>query len=390
MDEKSNTVDTEASLQQIRREMYVRGQRITGGQGYQGQKESDSLEFHRSLGEINTTWAVGDSLTLASSRPLIGCFVTIVKKVLHRVLRFYMDVLVRFTEQQRAFNMSTAKAISMLAARLDVLDTMIQGHEARFRTSRISAGGKPEPIEGSAKPGYHPPNNGHGIDDMAFQLRFRGTRVAVRDKLRGYIEYFRNADRVLDIGCGRGEFLELLKESGVDGFGIDTNPEMVEYCRSLSLKVEQVDAIGYLQSITDGSLDGIFTSQVIEHLQPGYLAGMLDLCLKKLKKGGVLVVETVNPTSLTALTNGFYLDLSHTKPIHPETLAFVLGEAGFVDIDFRFSAPVPPESALRKIESPQTAEAERHVYNVLNDNFEKLNRLLYGFQDYAAIATKVK
>ena len=117
---------------------------------------------------------------------------------------------------------------------------------------------------------------------------------------------------------------------------------------------------------------------------------MLALCFDKLRPGGVLVVETVNPTTLTALANGFYLDLSHTKPIHPETLAFLLGEAGFTDIGLRFSAPIPSESALRNIELSKASERERQLHSALNENFEKLNRLLYGFQDYAAIAIKSK
>jgi len=223
---------------------------------------------------------------------------------------------------------------------------------------------------------------------FVFEEKFRGTREDIKGKQLKFLEYSKGCKNVLDIGCGRGEFLEILKENGINAKGIDVNEDMVGYCQSKGLNVEKADAIEYLDKIEDKSLDSIFLDQVVEHLEPKYLIKLLELCYKKLKFGYYIVIETVNPLSLTSFAN-FYLDLSHKKPIHPETLKFLSESAGFREIEVKFFSPIPDEYQLKKVEiSENTEENERKRIEVYNYNINKLNKTLFGHQDYAVIGKK--
>ena len=123
------------------------------------------------------------------------------------------------------------------------------------------------------------------INYYVFEERFRGSRENVLQHHTNFIGYFENCTNVLDIGCGRGEFLELAKQKGINAIGIDVDEDMINFCKSKGLNAELKDAIKALEEIKDKSLDGIFISQVVEHLNPRYLVNMLNLCNKKMKYG---------------------------------------------------------------------------------------------------------
>ncbi len=161
----------------------------------------------------------------------------------------------------------------------------------------------------------------------------------------------------------------------------------MDFCRSKGLNVEKIDAISYLEKIEDKSLDGIFIDQVVEHLDPDYLIKMLRLCHKKLNFGYHILIETVNPLSLVSFAN-FYLDMSHKKPIHPETLKFLMASVNFREIETRFFSPIPDELRLRKINIEGVEERDRHPMEVYNHNIDMLNNILYGAQDYMVIGKK--
>ena len=226
------------------------------------------------------------------------------------------------------------------------------------------------------------------INYFRFEEQFRGSREDIKQRQLNFINYFTGCSNVLDIGCGRGEFLELLKDLGIGGKGIDIDDTMVDYCLSKGLNVEQEEAISYLKKLEDKSLDGIFIDQVVEHLEPDCLINLLQLCFQKLKYGYYIFVETVNPLSLVSFAN-FYIDMTHKKPIHPETLKFLLTSVGFRDLDTKFLSPVSEEARLQKV--PINSGVEEWVKNYLgtyNQNIEKLNNILYGAQDYAVIGKK--
>jgi O-antigen chain-terminating methyltransferase len=209
-------------------------------------------------------------------------------------------------------------------------------------------------------------------DYFAFESRMRGSVDAIRDRQRRYVEDFREAAPVLDVGCGRGELLQLLREAGVEARGIDADADMVAYARGEGLDVEQADLVEHLEGLPDRSLGGIFMGQVVEHLPPGVLVRALELAAAKLRPGGILVAETINPLSPLALRH-YFADLTHAQPLVPETLELLARQSGFAETDVRYLNE--PAERLTEPEDP-----------VIAANVRRLNELLFAPLDYALIA----
>jgi O-antigen chain-terminating methyltransferase len=221
-----------------------------------------------------------------------------------------------------------------------------------------------------------------------FEERFRGSWEEIKKRQESFLPYFEGCTQVLDIGCGRGEFLEILREHRIFGIGVDVDADMVNSCLSRQLDVHQSDAIAFLETIEDESLDGIFMDQVVEHLEPGYLIRILALCYQKLKSGYYIVIETVNPLSFFSFVN-FYIDMTHKRPVHPETLQYILMAAGFRESVKEFFSPVSDENKLKKIPyAPGMGEDMRIIIEVQNHNIGIQNSILFGYQDYAVIGKK--
>jgi SAM-dependent methyltransferase len=224
---------------------------------------------------------------------------------------------------------------------------------------------------------------------VAFEDQFRGSRDAIRSGQEAYLPLFEGRSDVLDIGCGRGEFLDLLMSRGIRGRGIDVNPEMVEVCRARGLDVATADAVGYLSGLEDGALGGIFSAQVVEHLQPSYLLRFLELAYHKLAPGGRLVLETLNPACWVAFFDSYIRDITHVWPLHPDTLKYLVTASGFPEVEVQFRAPVPDEHRLQPIApgagwDPALVDAVR----TFNANMDKLNVRIFSFLDYAVVATR--
>jgi len=160
----------------------------------------------------------------------------------------------------------------------------------------------------------------------------------IKARQEAYLEFFHDKGNVADLGCGRGEFVELLKERGIPVTGVDTSEEMIALCRERHLNVVKADALAYLQALPPASLDGIFAAQLVEHVPPGEIMRLVALCGEALAPGGVLVIETVNPLNALALAN-FYLDPAHVRPVHPHLLWFILVQERFTAQAASFSAP---------------------------------------------------
>jgi O-antigen chain-terminating methyltransferase len=177
------------------------------------------------------------------------------------------------------------------------------------------------------------------IDYLRFAQRFRGSEEFVRNNLAFYIPHFVGRREVLDVGCGRGEFLELMRDNGVPARGIDLSEENVNLCRAKGLEAETADLFAFFGSLTESSLDGIFCSQVVEHLPPGRLPEFIALAHRVLSRGGLIAVETPNPECLAIFATHFYLDPTHQRPIPPGLLCFYLEEAGFGRLHVERLAP---------------------------------------------------
>ena len=177
------------------------------------------------------------------------------------------------------------------------------------------------------------------FDYARFAERFRGSEDYVRAGQRFYLPFFAGRSDVLDIGCGRGEFLELMRESGVEARGIDLSQESVDLCRSKGLRADKADLFAYLTDLPESSLDGIFSSQVVEHLPSERLPEMIRLATSRLGRGGVLAIETPNPECLAIFASHFYLDPTHTRPVPHALLAFYMEEFGMGTIEVQRLSP---------------------------------------------------
>jgi O-antigen chain-terminating methyltransferase len=209
-------------------------------------------------------------------------------------------------------------------------------------------------------------------DYFAFESRMRGSVESIRERQRRYLDDFRGAAPVLDVGCGRGELLSLLRDAGIEARGIDADADMVAYARGDGLDVEQADLVDYLERLDDGSLGGVFMGQVVEHLPPATLARALTLTARKLRGGGILVAETINPLSPLALRH-YFADLTHAQPLVPETLELLARQAGFAETEVRFLNE--PAERLTEPDDP-----------VIAANVRRLNELLFAPLDYALVA----
>jgi 2-polyprenyl-3-methyl-5-hydroxy-6-metoxy-1,4-benzoquinol methylase len=183
------------------------------------------------------------------------------------------------------------------------------------------------------------PTPAMAFDYGKFAEKFRGPEEYVKSGQRIYLPDFSGRQSVLDIGCGRGEFLEAMRDAGVPARGIDLSEESVAMCRAKGLSAEVADLFVYLNDQPEASLDGIFCSQVVEHLAPDRLPEMIQLCAARLSSGGVIAIETPNPESLAIFATHFYLDPTHTRPVPAALLAFYLEEFGVGRIETRKLAP---------------------------------------------------
>src|SRR6185312_5628346 len=166
------------------------------------------------------------------------------------------------------------------------------------------------------------PTAASSLDYSRFAERFRGTDEEIRRNMEFYRPIFAGRDNVLDIGCGRGEFLEVMREAGANARGIDLSPESVAQCHDKGLQAEVADLFAYLATQPDGEFDGILSSQVVEHLPADRIPEMIRLCGAKLRRGGVLAIETPNPECLAIFATYFYLDPTHTRPMPHQYLQF--------------------------------------------------------------------
>jgi SAM-dependent methyltransferase len=334
--------------------------------------------------EADGLWAVSPERPfLSRPGPLgraRGIALTPVKSVLRKMMRWYVEP---FAAEQRRFNAAVLRLVDALSERVDAGRIAVEeglgslaGQERRSveLEERLTRLERRERAPAAAPPPAAPVVPAPAVvpDYFAFESRMRGSTESIRERQGPYVEDFREAAPVLDVGCGRGEFLALLREASVQARGVDVDHDMVAYARGEGLDVEQADAVEHLQGLEDGSLGGVFAAQLVEHLPAPTLVRLLDLAAAKLRPGGVLVAETINPLSPLALRN-YYADLTHAQPLVPETLELLARQAGFDNVELRYLNA--PEERLVEPDDP-----------VIAANVSRLNELLFGPLDYAIVA----
>lgn len=208
----------------------------------------------------------------------------------------------------------------------------------------------------------------------AFEEKYRGPRELIKSRLQVYLPFVQTllkaypAGKALDVGCGRGEWLELMGEQGFDALGVDLDDGMLQACRERNLKVETADAVAYMQGLPESSLCVVSGFHIAEHLPFEVLQQLVQQALRVLVPGGLLILETPNPENITVGTSSFYLDPTHQRPIPPELLSFLPEHYGFAR-----------SKVMRLQESAQLhGDAEIGLFDVLNG----------VSPDYAVVAQK--
>ena len=371
MSSENNDIKVEDVMSQIkenikkRREENFENENIVATRLLQPVNISEDIKHD--IDYINSNWDLRyTEYNISSHRKIIGRLLTFGRRLIHGEVRRYVDLIIG---NQSEFN----------ARLVRVSNNLINGID-----SKIGVINKDIDSKINTKELY----NNNKMNYFLFEEEYRGSTEEIKQRQLIFLEYFKNCKNTLDIGCGRGEFMSLLKENGIGIKGVDINEDMVLFCKKNGLEVLETDALTYLDSLKDKSLDGIFSGQVVEHLQPNELINLLKLCYDKMIYGSYFVAETINPTCLGTFSTNFYMDLSHVKPVHPETLKFLLESIGFRDIQFKFLSPFPDGARLKNVDLKNVPEESKKEFEILNQNVNKLNDFIFGFRDYAIIGKK--
>ncbi len=223
-----------------------------------------------------------------------------------------------------------------------------------------------------------------GFDYPRFEEHFRGNEAEIRGRQEFYLPMLAQQAPVLDIACGRGEMLELLREKGIAAQGVDLDGDMVERCRVKKLPVEWIGALEYLEKQPDGAWGAIFSAQFVEHLSIADYSRLITLSKAKLRRGGRIILETQNPECLAIYSQTFYLDPTHVRPVPARQMQFLLLEAGFSNIEIKYLSPL--RDALPQLPLWRASgDAEKATWNQAAERF---NQTYFGHMDYAITAVK--
>jgi SAM-dependent methyltransferase len=249
------------------------------------------------------------------------------------------------------------------------------------------------PADGPSKAGA----SGATVDSLTyvgFEDRFRGSQDEIRTRGEDYLPILASASDVLDVGCGRGELLDLLRRHGVTARGVDANDAMVELCRARGLDVERDDALRFLGRQADASLGGLVAVQVVEHFEPRYLLRFLETAHHAMRPGAPLVLETINPACWMAFFECYIRDITHRQALHPDTLRYLVQTSGFTSVDVRYRAPVSEADRLARVPSVDAAAGPGEdprlatLAAAVNAHADTLNARLFSSMDYAVIARR--
>jgi O-antigen chain-terminating methyltransferase len=282
----------------------------------------------------------------------------------------------------------TRKTIDDFEARLDVerlTQSVRRIQEENAALLRLLSGPKQEP-----EAGRHASAEEAGTVSRhaLFSEVERGSRAEILAKLGPYMRYFGDRGPVVDLGSGRGEFLELAKTRGLEAYGVDSDQESIAACLTLGLDARQEDLFEHLKGLADASLAGVFCSQVVEHLPPELIPVLMDEVYRVLVPGGAAVFETPNPATFATHVQSFWRDPTHTRPVPEPALSFAARTAGLVVEDVVFASRVPDEERLKPLRTNASSPEVRAMAGQLNEIVERLNDLLYGYQDYALVVRR--
>jgi SAM-dependent methyltransferase len=384
-------------------------------------------EFNRAMELFRQAAAFTSRVETGSRLPVVAPLATIYKKALQKGAGWYIGAILG---QAQNFAGHTNRMMGMLADRIRTLDDRIEAlQEAQNAVSEqtppadAAVTNRIEALEAEsgtvrarerlpllersvraleqrlAEGGSHPqtdvaPASDTGpeieldLDYVDFENLFRGSEDSIRERQRSYLDLFRDVPGpVVDLGCGRGEFVELLVGAQVPAYGVDRNPGMVARCHEKGLDAREGDLLEHLASLPKASLGGVFCAQAIEHLSVRDVPRLFELAADAIAPGGRLVIETINPESLFVFASAFYVDLGHLRPLHPLTLRFLAEKNAFRDIDVKYSS-MPAEDIRTTAIALTGTEPLDTVIRDVNENIRRINKIVFGPQDFAIIATR--
>lgn len=223
---------------------------------------------------------------------------------------------------------------------------------------------------------------------VEFEGRFRGEERDIADRLESYLEILAGRGEVLDLGCGRGEALEVFSARGIPCRGVDSSSEMVDRCRAKGLRAEVGDLMEVLAATEAESLGAVVSFHVVEHLPARAVERLVRLAWRALAPNGVLVLETPSPLSLVVGARNFWIDPTHLRPLHPASLAAILELNGFDPVE---RIDLQPFSASDRLPDPELSDLPselRPLGRAVTELRDHLDRLLYGYQDFALVGYK--
>ena len=312
---------------------------------------------------------------------------TFVRREVHLQLDPVADEVSRLSLELQRLQRFRDAEIAEREATVDQLRRELAAASERLsrleRTARSDQGGRKAALQAESRGAIEAPDTSMDLDYFAFEGLLRGSTDEIAERQSGYVDLFADADDILDVGCGRGELIELLSRVGKRVSGVDLNRDMVERCRERGLQVVVADGITNLSAREAQSLGGIAALQVVEHLRPAQLTAFLEGCYRVLRPDGVLLLETINPVTLSAIRN-YFADLTHSQPLVPETLKFLVECAGFRDVTITYQNALPEIARLRHV--PFGDRVSEGAQAEIDRNVDLVNATLFGPQDYAVIA----
>jgi SAM-dependent methyltransferase len=278
------------------------------------------------------------------------------------------------TQHARSLTELVEERVNQFSQRLQHLRTQVGAQEARMALW----------LEDTNK---HSPDSVKQHEDIAdehthfrdalyasFEDRFRGTRTDIKDRFRIYLPILKQAgivSDILDLGSGRGEWLEILEEEGLQARGVEINRVAIDSCHRRGLEVLEADALTYLHRQPPNSLNAVTVFQLIEHLDFESLIRLVDQILVVLRPGGLIIMETPDPENILVSSHNFYLDPSHRHPLPSELMQFLLESRGATRVEVMRLNPL----AEHKIEGD-------------GELIDRFNHYFYGPMDYGVIGWK--
>jgi len=294
-------------------------------------------------------------------------FKNFIKRVIRKCIYWYIKDI---NAQQTEFNAYSTRVLNQQFKLINELYKKNQQLEETLKNFQ-----EKEEVREDSLPNEQPYDNWY----LNFENHFRGNESEIEQRLLRYIPYFNGLNNIVDLGCGRGEFLSIMSEKGFKVSGVDVNKSMVDKCLKKGLKVTHKDCLEFLEEQQDRSLGGIFSSQVVEHLSLFQLRKLIQLSYEKLSPKGILILETVNPMALGVFCYGFYIDPTHSTPVHPSMLRYMVEQQGFTSVEVHFINAFPEEYHLN---------IEDDMQKGVKEAFSKLDNLIFGYQDYYLLCKK--